>query len=186
MSKIAFRGTLLAALLSLSGCLLTTPHHGTVLPSRTEAVPFQAWTTKSGNALRVQCMPTNRFGPDISSHGPWSLIGRLPVSGKASRDSNGARMHSASASLSLPESCWYLNRANGWYYTSVRVRQSNYLSEANYSFYNLVKQGERDDPACVGEAVGRTGNWSAWLSTSCYHRYSSGKPVRWIVMRTKE
>ena len=161
MLKITFRGTLLAALLSLSGCLLTTPHHGTVLSSRTATVPFQAWTTKSGDALRVECMPTNRFGPDISSHGPWSSIGTLPISDDASRDSYGARMRSASASLSLPESCWYLNGSNGWYYTSVRVLQSDYMSNADYSFYNLAKQGDRDDPACVGEAVGRTGSWSA-------------------------
>jgi len=191
MLKLATRGALIATLLGLSGCLLTSPHHGTVLSSRTAAVPFQAWTTKTDDTLRVECMPTNRFGTDISSYGSWSQFGTLGVSDEASRDSYGARMYSASASLSLPESCWYLNRSNGWYYTSVRVLQSDYagfpdfVSTPDYAFVNLVKSGTRDDPACVGEEVGRSGSWSSWYSTSCFHRYTSGDPVRWLVLRAE-
>jgi len=185
MLKLALRGMLAVGTLSLTGCLLISPNHGQVLSSRTADVPFQAWTAKTGGALNVECMPTNRYGPDISSHGSWSQFATLPVSDDASRDLSGGRMYSASDTLSLPESCWYRNRSNGWYYTSVRVIQSDYLSEASYEFYNAVKTETRDDPECIGREVGRTGSWTAWASTSCYHRYTSGSPVKWLVMRTQ-
>ena len=185
MLKHIVRGVLATGALSLSGCLPISPFNNQVLTSRTADVPFQAWTAKSGDALRVACMPTNRYGPEISSHGSWSQFATLPVSDDASLDLSGARMYGASDELSLPESCWYPNQSNGWHYTSVRVLQSDYLSAESYSFFTLDEPGSGSDLECVGREVGRTGSWTVWLAARCHNRYTSGGAVPWLVLRTQ-
>lgn len=172
---------LLLASAALSGCLLTSPYHNQVLSSRTQAIPFQAWSVESGGTMRIECMKTNRFGPEITSYGPWQAAGNLPISADASRDLDGVKAYSASRELALPESCWYLNRNNGWYYTSLRVIQTDYLNRPEAAFFTL----DRDGVTCAGEAVGDRGSWLAWSSAGCHQKYSNGDSLHWITLRTE-
>lgn len=175
----AFTALLLTWL--LSGCLLLSPYHGQTISSRTEAIPFQAWTTLASGSLQVECMPTNRFGPS-SSHGPWAQIDTLPISQDASLDLNKSRAYSASKAISLPESCWYLNQSNNWYYSSIRVLQPNYLNSPLFEFYTVDREGVK----CTGESVGRSGTWVSWLTDACYKQYSnSSNALYWVTIRTQ-
>lgn len=166
----------------LGGCLLLSPYHGQTLTSRTQYIPFQAWTTLPYGSLQVECMPTNRFGPDYSSHGPWSQIDTLPISSEASRDLNRLKSYSASKAISLPDSCWYLNAHNNWYYSSIRILQPNYLNKPLFEYYTV----DRDGIECVSESVGKTGSWASWLDDGCHHQYSnSNNATNWITIRTQ-
>lgn len=167
---------------NLGGCLLISPYHGQILTSRTQELPFQAWSTQANATLKVECMRTNRFGPYTSSHGPWTQVTTITSSVSGSRDLNGLKIYSASKNISLPESCWYLNNSNQWYYTSLRIIQENYLLEDDYNYYTL----DRDGVSCTGESVGTSGSWTGWLNDSCHKQYTSGTPTRWLVMRTQD
>ncbi len=175
MLRILFAVSLTAL---LGGCLLISPYNGQILTSRTQTLPFQAWTISAGDTLRVECMPTNRFGPEVSPHGSWSEIGTVPASDDASRDLSGNLMYSASKSISLPESCWYLNQSNNWYYTSLRVK----LSGSSSYFYTV----DRDGVGCAAASVADRGVWIGWHQDKCYQQYSGGTgSVLFIVMRTQ-
>jgi len=170
----------LALVFTLSGCLLISPYHGKVLTSRTASIPFQSWTTNKSTPLRVECMRTNRFGPDTTSYGPWHEISTIPVSISASRDLKGGIMYSASKEITLPDSCWYRNGSNGWYYTSLRILQENGNSGNDAQFHTVDRDGIR----CVAESVADKGSWIAWVSDSCFFSYPNGDATRWMVMRT--
>ena len=186
MFRNIVRSVLATATIGLSGCLLISPYSGQVIPSRTADVPFQAWTSKSGGVLSVECMPTNRFGPEVSPYGSWSQFATLPVSDDPSLDSRGAKMYSASRTLSLPESCWYPNRSNGRHYTSIRVNQSDYIGSESYSFLTLEGPGSGSDLECVGRETGRSGGWLGWLDAPCHNRNVSGDATRWVILVAEE
>ena len=165
----------------LSSCLLMAPYHGQVLNSRTESIPFQAWTSEPGATLKVECMPTNRFGPEISSRGSWSQFTTVSGSSDATRDLVGARRYSASKMMSLPQSCWYFNQ-NGWYYTSVRVLHDDYWGEDSFDYFAL----DRDGINCTANSVSTTGNQMQWLIDDCHREYrNSDRAVKWITMRAQ-
>lgn len=166
---------------SLGGCLLINPYHGQVLSTRTQSLPFQAWTASTGGSMLVECMPTNRFGPETSPHGSWTQIDTVPISTSASRDLSGGLMYSASKTISLPQSCWYLNSSNGWYYSSLRVIQTNYFNSPRYEYFTVDRAGVE----CTGSSVGEKGVWTAWSEDGCNRKYTNGNPVRWITMRTQ-
>jgi len=182
MYKMLMKASALTtATMLLSGCLLITPYNNQVLSSRSSSIPFQAWTTQSGATLKVECMPTNRFGPDISSHGSWSQITTVTSSDDATRDLTGARRYSASKMMTLPQSCWYQNRSNGWYYSSIRVLQDDYLNADTFEYYTLNRSGID----CTAESVSTSGNHLRWLSDACQRKYSnSSNSIKWIVIRT--
>ena len=165
----------------LGGCLLTSPYHGMVLTSRTQAIPFQAWSVESDGTMRIECMQSNRFGPESSPVGSWHQIGTLPISEDASRDLSSGKIYSASGSQRLPDSCWYHNRSNGWYYTSLRVIQTDYLNQPNFEYTTL----DRDGVTCTAEAIGARGIWTAWSTSGCQRKYTNGMAVPWIVIRTE-
>lgn len=170
------------ASLFLSGCLLITPYSDQVLSSRTADFPFQAWSSDPGATLKVDCMPTNRYGPEASSHGDWTPVTTVSSSNDASSDLFGRNQYSASKSMSLPRSCWYWNRYNRWYYTSVRVSQDDYGNEDNFEYFTLDREGIN----CVASSVSTSGNFLQWSNDRCQQRYpGSERSVRWIVMRTQ-
>ncbi len=171
---------LFLSIFTLSGCLVISPYNNQVLTSRSQTIPFQAWAQKNTHPLRVECMPTNRYGPEISSHGDWTQIGTIPVSQSASLDLNGSAMYSAAKKMSLPESCWHQNGSNHWYYSSIRILQEVDGSSADTHFHTVDREGVR----CVGESVADNGGWAAWLTNKCYLKYSTGNAIKWMVIRT--
>jgi len=146
--------------------MLLNPFHGQVLSERSESIPFQAWTLKSNGALRVECMPTNRYGPGISSHGPWSQISTIPISTSPSLDRFGNKAYSAAKNIVLPDSCWYKNQSNGWYYTSLRVIQDDYNNEEEYNYMTVDFEGGK----CAVEQVHLQG-WG--YAPNCARTYSN-------------
>jgi len=135
MVSISLLGT------TLSGCLLLNPFHGQELSDRSEVIPFQAWTTKSNGTLKVECMPTNRYGPEISSYGSWAQVTTIPISTSPSLDRLSNAAYSAAKDIVLPDSCWYYNRTYSKYYTSLRVIQNDYLDQENYEYMTVDLDG---------------------------------------------
>ena len=168
--------------LLLSSCLLIAPYHGQILNSRTDSIPFQAWSNAPSAMLKVECMPTNRFGPERSPHGSWTQFTTVSGSSDATRDLRGSLRYSASKMMSLPQSCWYLNQRNGWYYTSLRVLHEDYMGDEEFSYFTL----NRDGINCTTSSVSTSGYQLQWLSDGCQQKYSdSNTAIKWIVISTQ-
>jgi len=165
----------------LSSCLLLSPYGDQVLASRTEPISFNARTIKTNDTLTVECMPTNRFGP-TTSRGPWRAVNSIPVSTYAETDDGGYSIFSVGKRMSLPVDCWFHNRSNDWYYTSIRVLQTGYLGKSSYEYYTVDKDG----PGCVADSVTTSRSWFSWLTAGCVTtQRDNSTALRYVVLRTR-
>ena len=171
------------AIVSLQGCLLTSPYYGQEFASKSTVIPVQAWTTKTSEPVKLECALSGRFGPaPFGGSIPWQFVKNMTVGNVAAVDTYNTPIYGASSRSSMPESCWRtVNTSSGIrHYTALRATQTNYLSTPLYQFMNFKSSGLE----CLGTEVGKARSWLGWSGKDCVTTYSnSTTPIPFVVIK---
>lgn len=166
--------SIFAVLLSLSGCLLTSPYWNQEFSSHTAQIPLQAWTTDSSEDITFECSPAYHGGL-YPYWGPvWSEVITITPELPGALDPAGSRIYSAAYKNVLPSNCWRRDPANNIWYAAIRAVQDG----DEYSTFDKVGL------ECLGRENGKAASWFGWLSKSCTKTYSnSSNNIPFVIFR---
>lgn len=168
------RLSIVAVLISLSGCLLTSPYWNQEFTSHTNQIPLQAWTTDSSEDITFECSPAYHGGL-YPYWGPvWSPIITISPELPGALAPNGGRIYSAAYKNVLPANCWRHDPANDIWYAAIRAVQDGDA----YSTFDITGL------ECLGRENGKAASWLGWFSKSCTKTYSnSSNAIPYVIFR---
>jgi len=141
----------------LQGCLLLSPFDAQKIATIDTPVTFTL-ATGSLNPIKLECMKTARWGPELSPRGPWQEVTHINVPNT-----------STSASVFTVSEDVYKARPDE-YITSVRVSQQGYID-----YYTL----DEDGLGCVTASL--PNGLTAWIEEECHRQYTNGTPIyEWV------
>jgi len=179
LSKTVKLATIVIAVATLNGCLMTSPYWNQEFDSHTDVVPLQAWTTQKQYDIKYECAKASHAGL-YPFGGPivWNHIETVTPPNKSGKDSFGAKMYSAGIKRVLPASCWRKDPANNIWYSAVRAVQIK--PTGNVTYQNFDKAGLE----CLGTEIGKATSWFGWFGKSCVKTYSnSNNTIPYVIFR---
>ena len=168
-----------AALLTLNGCLLTSPYWNQQFSSHTAVVPLQAWTTDKTKQVKFECAKAFHGGlyPSAGT-ASWVHISTVGPQQQSLKDSFGAKVYGAGKKTALPASCWRQDPGNSVWYAAVRATQAS--TSGTVSYQNFNKAGLE----CLGQKNGKATSWFGWIGKGCVATYSgSTTPIPYVIFR---
>jgi len=166
-------------LVTLSGCLLTSPYWNQEFDDHTAVTPLQAWTTDKTKRVKFQCAKAFHGGlyPSAAT-ATWVLVTKVNPGQQPLNDSFGGNIYGAGIKTALPASCWRLDPGNSLWYAAVRARQGSGSSTVKYQTFN--KAGLE----CLGHENGKATSWFGWITKGCVQTYSgSTTPIPYVIFR---
>ena len=179
ISKTVKLCALIIAVVSLNGCLMTSPYWNQELTSHTALVPLQSWTTQKQYDVKYECAKASHAGL-YPFGGPvvWNHIDTVSPQSQSLKDSFGVKVYGAGIKRELPNSCWRLDPANNIWYSAVRAVQLK--PGGNVTYQNFDKAGLE----CLGTEVGKATSWLGWLNKDCVLTYSnSSNTIPYVIFR---
>ncbi len=165
-----------AVMLSLSGCLLTSPYWNQEFTSHTNQIPLQAWTTKSGDAVTFECAQAYHGGLYPYWGPTWNTVTTVNPDLPGALDNQGSRIYSVSYKGVLPASCWRQDPANGVWYSAIRAVQDG----SEYNTFDLTGL------ECLGRENGKAASWFGWIGDGCTKTYSnSNNNIPYVIFRAQ-
>ncbi len=164
------------AILSLSGCLLTSPYWNQEFSSHTNQIPLQAWTTDTSHSVTFECSPAYHGGLYPYWGPTWSTVTTVSPDLPGVLDSAGSRVYSAAYKGVLPESCWRQDPGNNIWYAAIRAVQDG------DEFSTFDKVGLE----CLGRENGKAASWFGWIGDGCTKTYSnSNNNIPYVIFRAQ-
>ncbi len=164
------------AMLSLSGCLLTSPYWNQEFSSHTNQIPLQAWTTSSTQAVTFECSPAYHGGLYPYWGPTWSAVTTVSPDLPGALDNAGSRIYSVSYKAVLPGSCWRQDPGNGIWYAAIRAVQNG----NEYNTFDITGL------ECLGRENGKAASWFGWIGDGCTKTYSnSNNNIPYVIFRAQ-
>lgn len=177
---VAFKFTAgAAAVMSLTGCLLTSPFWNQEFSDHTKPVPLQAFTTDKSKPVKFECAKAFHGGlyPSEGS-ASWVLVSDVSPQSEPLLDSFGAKVYGASKSTALPAACWRQDPGNNMWYAAVRATQGAGASLVKYKTFS--KAGLE----CLGHETGKGTSWFGYMGKGCTQTYSgSSTEIPYVIFR---
>lgn len=168
-----------AALLSLNGCLLTSPFWNQEFADHTLPIPIQAFTADKSIQVKFECATAFHGGlypSEVSAD--WVLVGNVTPQSQPLLDPLGGKIYGASKSGALPAACWRKDPGNDIWYAAVRATQGSGGSLLKYRTFN--KAGLE----CLGRENGQATSWFGW-GPDCIQNYSGSTTfIPYVIFRS--
>jgi hypothetical protein len=163
--KVASIGLSAVILMTLNGCLLTSPHWNQEFDDHTKAISLQAFTADKSKAVKFECAQAYHGGLyPPSATVTWVLVANVTPQSQALLDAGGNKVYGAGKKKVLPSGCWRLDPANSIWYAAVRATQNTTVMDTKQKyFYTFNKTGLE----CVGRENGKAASWFGWYKKGC-------------------
>lgn len=170
---------------ALPGCAVTSPHWGYVPDSTEAAIPVQAWTAHTGSPVVVECATaTTAHGSPSPGESAYVVAANLPVASADIRDSQGNVLHSASANVTIPSSCWdYFGDYDFWQ-LNLRVSQLQPNTTGGGTTKRIFSSFDVDGLECLGRENGAAASFHGFVGQGCEKTYlGESTQIPYIVLR---
>jgi hypothetical protein len=165
MNKVKAFGLSTTLLVTLNGCLLTSPYWNQEFDDHTEAISLQAFTGNKNVAVKFQCAKAYHGGlyPSAAT-ASWVQVANITPQSQGLLDPSNNRVFGAGTYKALPATCWRFDSANSSWYAAVRATQNTTVLGTTQKYFHTFDKAGLE---CLGRETGKAANWIGWNGKGC-------------------